>query len=41
MGSNTVVELTGAPDQQVDPRFAEDLNSPNIKKTGNVVTLEI
>ena len=40
MGSNTVVGLTGAPDPTVDPRFATDLNSPNIKKTGNVVTLD-
>ena len=40
MGSNTVVGLTGAPDPTVDPRFATDLNSPNVKKTGNVVTLD-
>ena len=39
MGSNSVVGLTGAPDPTVDPRFAEDLGSPNIKKTGNLVTL--
>tara|TARA_B100001175_G_scaffold112438_1_gene95385 strand:- start:7119 stop:14210 length:7092 start_codon:yes stop_codon:yes gene_type:complete len=40
MGSNSVVGLTGAPDPTVDPRFAADLGSPNITKTGNVVTLK-
>ena len=40
MGSNSVVGLQGAPDPTVDPRFAEDLGSPNITKTGNVVTLK-
>ena len=39
MGSNSVVGLTGAADPTVDPRFAEDLGSPNIKKSGNLVTL--
>ena len=39
IGSNSVVGLTGAPDPTVDPRFAEDLGSPNIQKTGDMVTL--
>ena len=40
MGSNTVVGTNGAADPTVDPRFATDLGSPNIKKTGDLVTLD-
>ena len=39
IGSNTVVGLNGAPDPTVDPRYTNDLGSPNIVKTGDVVTL--
>ncbi len=39
LGSNTVVGLNGAPDPTVDPRYTNDLGSPNIVKTGDVVTL--
>ena len=40
LGSNSVVGTSGAADPTVDPRFAEDLGSPNIKKTGDLVTLD-
>jgi len=39
LGSNSIVGTEGAADPTVDPRFAEDLGSPNIKKTGDLVTL--
>ena len=39
IGSNTLVGTDGAPDPTVDPRYATDLGSPNIKKTGDTVTL--
>ena len=39
LGSNSVVGTDGAADPLVDPRFAEDLGSPNIKKTGDLVLL--
>ena len=39
VGSDSVVGTNGTPDLTVDPRYAEDLGSPNIKKTGDMVTL--
>ena len=39
IGSASVVGTDGTPDLSVDPRFATDLGSPNIKKTGDLVTL--
>jgi len=39
IGSASVVGTNGTPDLSVDPRYAEDLGSPNIKKTGDIVTL--
>ena len=39
IGSGAIVGTNGTPDLTVDPRYAEDLNSPNIKKTGDLVTL--
>ena len=39
IGSSAVVGTNGTPDLTVDPRFATDLGSPNIKKTGDLVTL--
>jgi len=39
IGSASVVGTNGTPDLSVDPRYATDLNSPNIKKTGDLVTL--
>ena len=40
LGSNTVAGIDGAPDPTVDPRYATDLGSPNIQKSGDVVTLK-
>ena len=40
IGSASVVGTNGTPDLSVDPRYAEDLGSPNIKKTGDLVTLD-
>jgi len=39
IGSASVVGTNGTPDISVDPRYATDLGSPNIKKTGDLVTL--
>jgi len=40
IGSASVVGTNGTPDLSVDPRYATDLGSPNIKKTGDLVTLD-
>ena len=40
IGSASVVGTNGSPDLSVDPRFATDLGSPNIKMTGDIVTLD-
>ncbi len=40
IGSASVVGTNGSPDLSVDPRFATDLGSPNIKMTGDLVTLD-
>ena len=40
VGSASVVGTNGSPDLSVDPRFATDLGSPNIKMTGDLVTLD-
>tara|TARA_B100001250_G_scaffold96842_1_gene81098 strand:- start:1244 stop:8341 length:7098 start_codon:yes stop_codon:yes gene_type:complete len=39
IGSNSVVGTDGAPDPSVDPRYATDLGSPNIVKTGDICSL--
>ena len=39
IGSASVVGTNGSPDLSVDPRFASDLGSPNIKMTGDIITL--
>ena len=39
IGSGAIVGTNGTPDLTVDPRYATDLASPNIKKTGDLVTL--
>ena len=39
IGSGALVGTNGTPDLTVDPRFVTDLASPNIKKTGDLVTL--
>ena len=40
IGSDSVVGTNGTPDLSVDPRYATDLGSPNIKKTGDLITLD-
>jgi len=40
IGSSSVVGTNGTPDLSIDPRYATDLGSPNIKKTGDLVTLD-
>ena len=40
VGSDSIVGTNGTPDLTVDPRFATDLGSTNIKKTGDLVTLD-
>ena len=39
VGSASVVGTNGTPDLTIDPRYATDLGSPNIRKTGDLVTL--
>ena len=39
IGSEQIVGLNGTPDLTVDPRFANDLTSPNIQRTGDLITL--
>ena len=39
VGSESLIGATGTPDLSVDPRFAQDLGSPNITKDGNNVML--
>ena len=40
IGSASVVGTNGSPDLSVDPRFATDLGSPNIKLSGDIITLD-
>ena len=40
LGSESVVGTNGAADPTVDARFTDDLGSPNIRKTGDYVTLD-
>ena len=40
IGSDQIVGLNGTPDLTVDPRFVNDLTSPNIKRTGDLITLD-
>ena len=40
LGSNSVAGIDGAADPTVDPRFADDLGSPNIQRSGDVITLK-
>ena len=39
VGSNSVVGTNGAPDLSVDPRYVTDFGNPNVKKTGDLITL--
>ena len=40
LGSNSVAGIDGAADPTVDPRFADDLGSPGIQRSGDVITLK-
>ena len=40
IGSEQIVGLNGTPDVTIDPRFANDLTSPNIRRTGDLITLD-
>ena len=40
VGSNSVVGTNGAPDLSVDPRYVTDFGNPNVKKTGDLITLD-
>ena len=39
-GSNSIVGTNGTPDLSLDPRYVEDFGNPNIKKTGDLITLD-
>jgi len=39
IGSEQIVGLNGTPDLTADPRFVNDLTSPNIQRTGDLITL--
>ena len=40
IGSDQIVGLNGTPDLTVDPRFVNDLTSPNIRRSGDLITLD-
>ena len=40
VGSNSVVGTNGTPDLSLDPRFVDDFGNPNIRKTGDLITLD-
>ena len=40
VGSNSVVGTNGTPDLTLDPRYVEDFGNPNIRKTGDLITLD-
>ena len=40
VGSNSVVGTNGTPDLTLDPRYVSDFGNPNIRKTGDLVTLD-
>ena len=40
VGSNSVVGTDGTPDLTLDPRYVTDFGSPNIRKTGDIITLD-
>ena len=39
-GSNSIVGTNGTPDLSLDPRYVEDFGNPNIRKTGDLITLD-
>ena len=40
IGSNSIVGTNGTPDLTLDPRYVTDFGNPNIKKTGDLITLD-
>ena len=40
IGSSLVVGTNGAPDFSIDPRYVDDFGNPNIKRTGDLITLD-
>ncbi len=40
IGSNSVVGTDGTPDLTLDPRYVTDFGNPNIRKTGDLITLD-
>ena len=40
VGSNSIVGTNGTPDLSLDPRYVEDFGNPNIRKTGDLITLD-
>ena len=40
VGSNSIVGTNGAPDLSVDPRYVTDFGNPNVRKTGDLITLD-
>ena len=39
-GSNSVVGTNGTPDLSLDPRYVTDFGNPNIRRTGDLITLD-
>ena len=40
VGSNSVVGTNGAPDLSIDPRYVTDFGNPNVRRTGDLITLD-
>ena len=40
VGSSSIVGTDGAADYSLDPRYVEDFGNPNIRKTGDLITLD-
>ena len=40
VGSNSIVGTDGTPDLSLDPRYVDDFGNPNIRKTGDLITLD-
>ena len=40
IGSSLIVGTNGAPDFSVDPRYVTDFGNPNIRRTGDLITLD-
>ena len=40
IGSNSIVGTDGTPDFTLDPRYVTDFGNPNIRKTGDLITLD-